>query len=71
MRELAAELIKEDFVLKIDLESSPDNLRIETNNRDKFFELLLSLINQMELEVEEIVSSDDNLQAVFDYLIGK
>ncbi len=71
VRDLAAELIKEDFVLKIDLESSPDNLRIETNNRDKFFELLLSLINQMELEVEEIVSSDDNLQAVFDYLIGK
>lgn len=70
-RDLAARFIKEDFVSKVDLESSPGYLRVETKNRDNFFDLLLSSINQMEIEVEEIVSSDDNLQAVFDYLIGK
>jgi ABC-2 type transport system ATP-binding protein len=44
---------------------------VETHKRDKFFSRLQSLIIEDGLDVEEITSPDDNLQAVFDYLVGK
>jgi len=70
-RELASRFIKEDFVLKVNFSPSQDSLLVETNNRDKFFSLLPSLFVENNIEVEEITSPDDNLQAVFDYLVGK
>jgi ABC-2 type transport system ATP-binding protein len=70
-RELASRFIKEDYVLKVHFSLSQDSLLVETNNRDKFFSLLPSLFLDNNIEVEEITSPDDNLQAVFDYLVGK
>lgn len=70
-RELASKFIKEDYVLKVHFSPSQDSLLVETNNRDKFFSLLPSLFLDNNIEVEEITSPDDNLQAVFDYLVGK
>ncbi|GAH18116.1 unnamed protein product [marine sediment metagenome] len=46
-------------------------MTIETNDRDKLFSSLPSVLMNNDIEVEEITSPDDNLQAVFDYLIGK
>jgi ABC-2 type transport system ATP-binding protein len=70
-RRLASMLIENDFVLKLHFGPDPKSLLVETNNRDKFFSLLLSLLVKNRIEVEEITSPDDNLQAVFDYLVGK
>jgi ABC-2 type transport system ATP-binding protein len=70
-RELASLLIPEEFVLKVNFGPTPDALLIETDNRDKFFALLPNLFLENKIEVSEITSPDDNLQAVFDYLIGK
>ena len=70
-RQLASKFIQEDFVLNVNFSSAEDTLLVETNNRDKFFGLLPPLIVKHNIEVEEITSPDDNLQAVFDYLVGK
>lgn len=70
-RLLASRFIHEDYVLKIHFGSTSDSLLVETNNRDKFFSLLPSLFLENNIEVKEITSPDDNLQAVFDYLVGK
>ncbi len=70
-RELASRFIREDYVLKVHFGSTPDALLVETNNRDKFFSLLPSMLAETDIQVEEITSPDDNLQAVFDYLVGK
>lgn len=70
-RKLASHFIQKEFVLKVHFGSAPDALLIETNNRDQFFDLLPSLFIQHSIDVYEISSPDDNLQAVFDYLIGK
>lgn len=70
-RELASRFIQEEYVLKVHFGSSPDSLLVETNNRDKFFSLLPSLLLENDIQVKEITSPDDNLQAVFDYLVGK
>lgn len=70
-RGLASLVISQDFVLKIHFGSDERSLLAETKNRDKFFSLLPSLFVAKRIEVEEITSPDDNLQAVFDYLVGK
>jgi len=70
-RRLAALLLEEENVVKVTFGADARSLVVETRNRDKFFSLLLSLIVKNRMEVEEITSPDDNLQAVFDYLVGK
>jgi len=69
-REVAAQFIKEDFVLNVHFGPSPDSLIVETNNRDQLFGLLPRLFVEKKIDVHAITSPDDNLQAVFDYLIG-
>ncbi len=70
-RRLAEAVIREDFILNVDFKEGADALRIETRHRDKLFSRLPGLFIDNEIEVTEITSPDDNLQAVFDYLIGK
>lgn len=70
-RLLAEKFIHEDYVLKVNFTPVQGLLLVETNNRDKFFSLLPSLIVENKIRVEEITSPDDNLQAVFDYLVGE
>lgn len=70
-RKLAANFIQEDYVVKVDFGAGADELLIETRNRDKLFGRLPGIVVDNGIDVEEITSPDDNLQAVFDYLIGK
>ena len=70
-RELASKFIHKEYVLKVHFGFDPDSLLVETSDRDKFFSLLPSLFLENNTEVTEITSPDDNLQAVFDYLVGK
>jgi len=70
-RDLAARLVAEPCVLRVQVGEPLDSLVVETNNRDRFFSLLPQLVTDLGLTVEEITSPDDNLQAVFDYLVGK
>jgi ABC-2 type transport system ATP-binding protein len=70
-RHLAGQLLPEESVLKMHFGPDGRSLLVETNNRDRFFSLLLSRLVENGTDVEEITSPDDNLQAVFDYLIGK
>ena len=70
-RQLAAKFVDEDYVLKMDFSTAGEKILIETKNRDKFFSRLPVIMLENNIEVEEITSPDDNLQAVFDYIIGK
>lgn len=70
-RELVSKFIQHEFVLKVNFIPEDNSLLVETDNRDKFFGLLPSLFVENNIEVYEITSPDDNLQAVFDYLIGQ
>jgi ABC-2 type transport system ATP-binding protein len=70
-RSLAAQFLADEYVLKLDFGPDGRSLLVETNNRDRFFSRLGRLIVAGAVNVEEITSPDDNLQAVFDYLVGK
>lgn len=70
-RDLARLLLGEDDVLSVDFGAGPGSVVVETNNRDKFFGRLPALLLSHNIRIDEITSPDDNLQAVFDYLVGK
>lgn len=70
-RRLASSLVGEPSVLNIQFGPAPDTVVFETQDRDKFFGLIPRLIVDHRIDIEEITSPDDNLQAVFDYLVGK
>jgi len=70
-RDLAARFVHEDYLQKMYFGPDGGSLMVETHKRDKFFSRLQSFIVEDGIDVEEITSPDDNLQAVFDYLVGK
>ncbi len=70
-RALAARFVGEPYVHKLHFGADGEGLVVETHNRDAFFGRLNGVILEGSLRVDEITSPDDNLQAVFDYLVGK
>ena len=46
-------------------------LVVETRNRDHLFSGLAAAALEAGIAIDEISSPDDNLQAVFSYLVGK
>lgn len=70
-RLLASRLIDREFVLHVEVNDPDHRVVFKTDSRDQFFDMLTRMIAENGIEVEEITSPDDNLQAVFDYLIGR
>lgn len=70
-RKLAAMMIDKEYITNFQFHPGDNKVTFNTNQRDQFFDLLNRLIVEHDLDIEEIISPDDNLQAVFDYLVGK
>jgi len=70
-RKLAAMMIDKEYITNFQFHPDSNKVTFNTNQRDRFFDLLNHLIVEHDLDIEEIFSPDDNLQAVFDYLVGK
>jgi ABC-2 type transport system ATP-binding protein len=70
-RQLAAMMIDKEYITTFQFQPDGNKVTFNTNQRDRFFDLLNRLIVEHDLDIEEIISPDDNLQAVFDYLVGK
>ncbi len=70
-RALAGCFVDDPTVLRMSFEPDGRSLVVETHARDAFFSRLQAAVLEGGFEVEEITSPDDNLQAVFDYLVGK
>ncbi len=69
-RALASGLLEQPSVRAIQFGPEAETVVFETQDRDAFFGLLTRLIVENGQDIEEITSPDDNLQAVFDYLVG-
>lgn len=70
-RAVAARFVADRSILKMSFGTDGRTLVVETHNRDAFFSRLQEAVLEAGVEVDEIRSPDDNLQAVFDYLVGK
>ena len=70
-RRLAAGFVGDPAVLKLTFDADGRTLVVETRNRDHLFSGLAAAALEAGIAIDEISSPDDNLQAVFSYLVGK
>lgn len=70
-RKLGKDLISLLNVISIQFDDDGEGMVCTTNHRDDFYTNLMRLIVTKKLDVSEISSADDNLQAVFNYLIER
>ncbi|MBM3310064.1 MAG: ABC transporter ATP-binding protein [Candidatus Aminicenantes bacterium] len=70
-RRLGALLVRDPSVQSVAYGPEEGLVTFETRQRDRFFGLLPKAVAESGLDLREITSPDDNLQAVFDYLVGK
>ena len=68
-RALAARLLTEQDVVSVRFERGSRSITAETIRPDEFYRRLPALVLEEGVEIEEMSSPDDNLQAVFDYLV--
>jgi ABC-2 type transport system ATP-binding protein len=70
-RALAARFVGDRSIQKMSFSADGRTIVVETHKRDEFFGRLTGVVLEAGIEVDEISSPDDNLQAVFEYLVGK
>ena len=68
-RALAAKLVRCEDVVGVELSRTDGAIVIETRAPDQFYGRLPGLALQSDTPIEEVYSDDDNLEAVFKYLV--
>lgn len=69
-RALAAKLVRCDDVVGVELRPSEAAIVVETHAPDQFYARLPGLALEADTPLEEVYSDDDNLEAVFKYLVN-
>jgi ABC-2 type transport system ATP-binding protein len=68
-RKLSVKLIESGAVVQANLEEGDNRLLVKTRDPDRFYDMVCGLVVDEGLKVESLHSPDNNLQAVFDYLV--
>ena len=67
---LAARMFRNDHLVEARVHSDGQGLFVKTRNPDQFYLLLNEVVAQGEIEIESVAPVDDDLSAVYEYLIG-
>ncbi len=67
---LAARVFGSDSVVEVQLHPDKRGLFIKTRNADSFYRLLNGIAVESEMNIESVAPVDDDLNAVYHYLIG-
>jgi ABC-2 type transport system ATP-binding protein len=68
-RGLAARLITDPDVVSVRFDEGSKSVTAETVKPEEFYRRIPALVLEAGVDVDELSSPDDNLQAVFDYLV--
>ena len=68
-RGLAAELIADPAVVSVRFDEESRSVTAETIKPEEFYKRIPQLVTRKGMRVDEMSSPDDNLEAVFDYLV--
>jgi ABC-2 type transport system ATP-binding protein len=68
--ELAARLFQQNHVVEAKLHGDGRNLLVRTRDADGFYLLLNRIVLECGLEVESVAPADDDVNSVYQYLIG-
>jgi ABC-2 type transport system ATP-binding protein len=68
---LAKILLDQDYVVSVSFNDNKESVTIQVSKPDDFFNGLPALIDKAQCSVSKMYSLDDNLEAVFRYLVGR
>ncbi|MAP92799.1 hypothetical protein CMK15_14750, partial [Candidatus Poribacteria bacterium] len=69
LRKLAEVCVSFEDVFAVRLEENANRLIVETHRPNQFYELITKFVLENRIQIEQMYSLDNNLEAVFDYLI--
>ena len=69
LRKLAEICVSFEDVFAVRLEENANRLIVETHSPNQFYELITKFVLENRIQIEQMYSLDNNLEAVFDYLI--
>ncbi len=69
VKTLAKRLIREDYVLSISKQEHPKGIMVQTHQPENFYSEIAKIITEEGAEISQMTSTDDNLDAVFRYLV--
>ena len=67
---LASRLFSQDHVVEAKLNSDGKGVLVRTQNADEFYLLLNRIVLEEELSVEAVSPADDDVNSIYQYLIG-
>lgn len=67
---LAARLFEQDHIVEARLHEDRGGLFVKTRDADKFYTVLNTIVLEEKLNIESVAPADDDLNAVYQYLIG-
>ena len=67
---VAASVFQQDSVVEVKIHSDGMGLLVSTRNPDRFYDLLNRIILENHISVEAISPADENVNAVYQYLVG-
>ncbi|OGS42218.1 MAG: hypothetical protein A3K67_02450 [Euryarchaeota archaeon RBG_16_62_10] len=68
---MAKLLLDRDYVVSVAFNDSKDSVTVQVSRPDDFFDGLPTLIDEAQCSVTKMYSLDDNLEAIFRYLVGR
>ncbi len=70
IQKLAKRLLDEDFTRSVGYNDNRSGILVQISRPDEFFTSLPKIVNEIGSEIDTLYSLDDNLEAVFRYLVG-
>ncbi|MFQ5739967.1 MAG: ABC transporter ATP-binding protein [Acidobacteriota bacterium] len=67
---LASRLFQQDHVVEVKIQEDHRGLFIRTGNADRLYLLLNHVVLENNLNIETVAPADENVQSVYEYLIG-
>jgi len=67
--DLAKKLLDMKYTISVGFQEERKNIKVQVSKPDEFFATITELITSLDCEIERMYSLDDNLEAVFNYLV--
>ena len=66
---LGNRLLKENYVISVTKHLQPLGIMVQTHQPEQFYSYIAKILNEEEIEISQLTSTDDSLDAVFRYLV--
>ena len=71
IEELAKKLLEKKYTISVGFIDDRKKIKVQVSKPDEFFDNIAELITELNCKIEQMYSLDDNLEAVFNYLVER